>query len=338
MIFGLGINDKRRDEIISAMGSKWELTFTTLVTFGGAFFASFPLFYSTCFGGAYWLWILILFSFVLQAVSYEYRRKKGNLYGTRTYDAFLFINGSIGTILLGEAVALFFFGGEFSVNRGNILMSGSPVISQWSATHGFEAIFTWQNLLMGVMVLFLARTLACLYLMNRIDDNELFDVLKRKTFINGGIFVVLFLSFTALLWLSDGYTVVTEDGRNASVTLTPYKYLCNMVSNWWIIATWAVGVVLVLYGVIRAIFAKHYKYGIWFAGIGTFLVVASLFWTAGYGDTAFLPSITDPMSSLTIRNASSSEFTLKAMSYASLFIPFVVAYIWYVWRQMDKKN
>lgn len=338
MIFGLGINDKRRDEIISAMGSKWELTFTTLVTFGGALFASFPLYYSTCFGGAYWLWILILFSFVLQAVSYEYRRKKGNLYGTRTYDAFLFINGSIGTILLGEAVALFFFGGDFSVNRDNLLTPGAPVISQWGPTHGFEAIFTWQNLLMGVMVLFLARTLACLYMMNRIDDNELFMVLKRKLFINGGIFVVMFLAFTAVLWLSDGYTVITEDGRNASVSVTPHKYFFNMVDQWWIITTWAIGVVLVLVGVIRSIFAKHCTSGIWFAGFGTFLVVASLFWTAGYGDTAFLPSFSDPMSSLTIRNASSSKFTLTAMSYASIFIPFVLAYIWYVWRQMDKKS
>lgn len=338
MIFGLGINDKRRDEIIGAMGSKWELTFTTLVTFGGAFFASFPLFYSTCFGGAYWLWILILFSFVLQAVSYEYRRKKGNLYGTRTYDAFLFINGSLGTILLGEAVALFFFGGDFSVNRSNLLTAGSPVISQWGPTHGIEAIFTWRNLLTGVMVLFLARTLACLYMMNRIDDNELFEVLRRKAFVNGGIFVVLFLAFTAVLWLAYGYTVTTEDGQNASVTITRYKYFLNMVNQWWIITAWAAGVALVLYGLARSIFAKHYTYGIWFAGIGTFLVVASLFWTAGYGDTAFLPSTTDPMSSLTIRNASSSLFTLTAMSYASIFIPFVVAYIWYVWRKMDQKD
>lgn len=337
MIFGLGVNDRRRDEIIGAMGSKWELTFTTLVTFGGAFFASFPLFYSTCFGGAYWLWTLILFSFVLQAVSYEYRRKSGNIYGTRTYDAFLFINGSVGTILLGEAVALFFFGGDFSVNRVNLLEAGSPVISQWGRTHGIEAIFTWRNLLMGVMVLFLARTTACLYLMNRIDDNEFFETLKRKTFVNGGIFVVLFLTFMAVLWLSDGYTVITENGRNADVSVTPYKYFFNMTSQWWIITTWAIGVVLVLYGVIRSIFATHYRGGIWFAGFGVFFVVVSLFWTAGYGDTAFLPSITHPMSSLTIRNASSSEFTLTAMSYASIFIPFVVAYIWYVWRQMDKK-
>lgn len=338
MIFGLGIDDKRRDMIIGAMGSKWELTFTTLVTFGGAFFASFPLFYSTCFGGAYWLWILILFSFVLQAVSYEYRRKKGNLYGTRTYDAFLFINGSLGTILLGEAVALFFFGGDFSVNRSNLLAAGSPVISQWGPTHGIEVIFSWRNLLMGVMVLFLARTLACLYMMNRIQDNGFFDTLKRKAFINGGIFIVLFLAFTAALWLTSGYTVTTEDGRNASITITRYKYFLNMIHNWWIITTWAVGVVLVLYGLARSIFSGHYTSGIWFAGIGTFLVAVSLFWTAGYGDTAFLPSTTDPTSSLTIRNASSSQFTLTAMSYASIFIPFVVAYIWYVWRQMDKKK
>lgn len=339
MIYTLGRTDKRRDAVVDAMGSKWELTFTTLVTFGGAFFASFPLYYSTCFGGAYWLWILILFSFVLQAVSYEYRRKKGNVYGTRTYDAFLFVNGTLGTVLLGVAVAMFFFGGDFTVNRDNILQPGSPVISQWGPLHGFEAIFSWQNLVLGVTVLFLARSLACLYLINRVTGDEDFtDVLKRNLFINGGMFTLFFLAFTAILLLSDGYTVITENGHNATVEVTAYKYFLNMTGNWWIGITWLIGVALVLYGLIRSIFATRFTSGIWFAGIGTFLVVASLFWCAGYGDTSFLPSINDPMSSLTIRNASSSEFTLTAMSYASLFIPFVVAYIWYVWRQMDKKN
>lgn len=339
MLFSLGKTERRRDEIIGAMGSKWELAFTTLVTFGGAFFASFPLYYSTCFGGAYWLWILILFSFVLQAVSYEYRRKKGNIYGTGTYDAFLWINGSIGTILLGEAVAMYFFGADFTVNRGNILSGSSPVISQWGPTHGFEVIFSWPNLLLGVTVLFLTRMQACLYMMNRCsDDKEFFDILKRRAFLNGGIFVVLFLGFTAVLWTWTGYNVVSEDCQTVSVTEAPYKYFFNMTQNWWEIVTWAVGVVLVLYGLLRSVFAKYFTAGIWFSGIGTFLVVVSLFWAAGYGDTAFLQSTVDPMSSLTIRNASSSEFTLTAMSYASIFIPFVLAYIWYVWRQMDKKT
>lgn len=339
MLFGLGKTERHRDEIIGAMGSKWELTYTTLVTFGGAFFASFPLYYSTCFGGAYWLWILILFSFVLQAVSYEYRRKKGNVLGTRTYDAFLWINGSIGTILLGEAVGMFFFGGDFAVNRSNILSAGSPVISQWGPLHGFEVIFSWPYLLLGFTTLFLARMQACLYMMNRCsDDMEFFKTLKMKAFINGGIFVVLFLGFTAVLWTRTGYTVESADGQIVSMTETKYKYFFNMFGNWWEILTWAIGVALVLYGLLRSVFAKHFTAGIWFSGIGTFLVIVSLFWAAGFGDTAFLVSNTDPMSSLTIRNASSSEFTLKAMSYASIFIPFVLAYIFYVWRQMDKKT
>ena len=275
---------------------------------------------------------------MLQAVSYEYRRKKGNVYGTRTYDAFLFINGTVGTILLGEAVAMFFFGGDFTVNRDNILQAGSPVISQWGPMHGFEVIFSWRNMLTGVMVLFLSRTLASLYMMNRCrDDEEFFVALQRSAFVNGSMFVIFFLAFTGVLLCAHGYTVVTQGGMNASVETTPYRYLLNMGSHWWIPATWGAGVVLVLYGLTRSIFDRHFTCGIWFAGIGTFLVVASLFWLAGYGDIAFLPSVTDPMSSLTIRNASSSEFTLTAMSYASIFIPFVVAYIWYVWRKMDRK-
>lgn len=340
MIFGLGRTPERRNIVVDAMGSKWELTFTTLVTFGGAFFASFPLFYSTSFGGAYWLWILILFSFVLQAVSYEYRRKKGNIYGARTYDAFLFINGCVGCILLGVAVATFFFGGEFTVNRDNILTAGSPVISQWAPSHGLEAIFNWRNLVLGFAVLFLARMQASLYMMNRLkgDEEGMFNSLRVCAYINGGIFVIFFLAFLAILFTATGYDVTTVNGQNAEVTEAPFKYFHNMTEQWWELVTLLVGVVLVLYGLLRSVFAKHYTHGVWFTGIGTFLAVIALFWAAGYGDTAFLPSITDPMSSLTIRNASSSEFTLKAMSYASLFIPFVVAYIWYVWRQMDKKN
>lgn len=341
MIYGLGRTPERRDMIIDAMGSKWELTFTTLVTFGGAFFASFPLYYSTCFGGAYWLWILILFSFVLQAVSYEYRRKKGNVYGSRTYDAFLFFNGSIGVILLGEAVAMYFFGGEFTVNRSNILQAGSPVISQWASSHGFEAIFNWRNFTLGLTVLFLARMQASLYMMNRLGrqgDDSTFAALKRSALINGGVFVVLFLAFLAILFTYTGYDVVSQDGQTVSVTKSTCKYFTNMTENWWELVTLLVGVVSVLYGLLRAVLAKRYAGGVWFTGIGTFLAVVALFWAAGYGDTAFLPSLTDPMSSLTIRNSSSSLFTLKAMSYASIFIPFVLAYIFYVWNRMDKKE
>lgn len=335
MIYTLARTDGERDLILAAMGSKWELTYTTLVVFGGAFFASFPLFYSTSFGGAYWLWILILFTFVLQAVSYEYRRKKGNVYGTGTYDLFLFINGSLGTILLGVAVAMFFFGGDFTVNRGNILDGASPVISQWAPTHGFEAIFSWKNLVLGVAVLFLARMQACLYMMNCIiDDESFFKRLKIKAFINGGIFVVAFLAFLAILLTGTGYTV----DANGAVTQEPYKYFHNYVHLWWAGCMLLLGVVSVLYGLLRSCLSKHYTKGIWFTGIGTIIVVMSLFFVAGYNDTAFLPSLTSPESSLTIRNASSSHFTLTVMSWVSLIVPFVLAYIWYVWHSMDKKK
>lgn len=329
-------NSIRRDLIVNCMGRKWELTFTTLVVFGGAAFASFPMFYSTSFGGAYWLWTLILFSFILQAVSYEYRNKKGNIYGTRTYDIFLFINGCVGCVLLGVAVSMFFFGGEFTVARGNLMNSGSPVISTWAPTHGFEAIFNWKNLILGVAVLFLARTMACLYMMNAIDhDKDFFESLRNRTMINGGIFVIFFLWFLAMLLTASGYTVVSPHGTPTVVEFTPYKYFINYTSLWWAGMALLIGVLLVLFGIARAVLATHFTKGIWFAGTGVFLAVASLFWVAGYNDTPFYPSITDPASSLTIRNASSSEFTLECMSWVSILIPFVLAYIWYVWRSMD---
>ena len=330
---------ERRDLIVNSMGRKWELTFTTLVTFGGAFFASFPLFYSTSFGGAYWLWILILFSFIVQAVSYEYRNKAGNVYGTKTYDIFLFINGCVGCILLGVAVSMFFFGAQFTVSRGNLLDSDSPVISQWASTHGFEAIFNWKNLILGVAVLFLARMQAALYMMNNItDDPEFFNILKNKALVNGGIFVVFFLWFLAMLCTATGYTVTTNPDYTVNVVETPFKYFHNFIQLWWAGLTLLIGVVAVLFGLLKSCFSKHWTKGIWFTGIGTFLAVISLFWVAGYNDTAFYPSLLDPASSLSIRNASSSEFTLKAMSYVSIVIPFVLAYIAYVWKSMDKKK
>lgn len=330
---------QRRDLIVSSMGSKWELTFTTLVTFGGAAFASFPLFYSTSFGGAYWLWILILFSFIVQAVSYEYRRKHGNVYGTGTYDAFLFVNGCVGCVLLGVAVAMFFFGGEFTVNRGNLLDGSSPVISRWAPTHGLEAVFNWKNLVLGVAVLFLARMQACLYMMNNIvDAPAFFSTLKTKAFINGGIFLVFFLWFLGMLIGTTGYTVISDGTVTVEVMPEPYKYLHNYLTLWWAGVALMLGVVGVLYGWARSCFAKHWTKGVWFTGLGTFLVVASLFWVAGYNDTAFYPSLLAPEDSLTIRNASSSEFTLKTMSYVSILIPFVVGYIAYVWRKMDSKK
>lgn len=333
-------NNERRNLIANSMGRKWELTFTTLVVFGGAFFASFPLFYSTSFGGAYWLWVLILFTFVGQAVSYEYRRKKGNLYGTGFYDFLLFLNGSIGCILLGVAVSMFFFGADFTVVRGNLLDLRQPVISQWGEGHGFEAIFNWKNLVLGFAVLFLARTLACLYMMNNISqDRTFFDYLKRGVLYNGVIFVVFFLWFLTMVLLSDGYRVTTGSyGYNATVDVEPYFYLHNFIHLWWAGITLLVGVVMVLYGFGRSIIADRYTGGIWWAGIGVFLTVASLFWVAGFGGGAYYPSLADPMSSLTIRNSSSSEFTLTAMSWVSIIIPFVLGYIWYAWASMDRQK
>lgn len=335
----IGTDSTRRELIANCMGRKWELTFTTLVTFGGALFASFPLFYSTSFGGAYWLWILILFSFIIQAVSYEYRSKKGNILGTKTYDTFLFINGSVGCILLGVAVSMFFFGGDFTVNRGNLLDGSAPVISRWGDLHGFEAIFDWHNLILGMAVLFLARVLGALYMMNAIDDRDFFVQLRLRVLFNGAAFVFFFVFFLVMLGIHTGYKVISApDGMIVSVKEEPFKYLNNYLDMWWALATLLVGVVLVLFALIKTITAKHYTKGIWWAGIGTFLAVASLFWVAGYGDTAFYPSNIDAYSSLTIRNASSSLFTLQTMSYVSLIIPFVLAYIWYVWRSMDKKK
>lgn len=334
-----GTDKTRRDLIANCMGRKWELTFTTLVTFGGALFASFPLFYSTSFGGAYWLWILILFSFIIQAVSYEYRSKKGNILGTSTYDTFLFLNGSVGCILLGVAVSMFFFGGDFTVQRGNLLDSASPVISRWGAYHGFEAIYNWRNLVLGAALLFLARMLGAMYMINAIDDKDFFAHLKVRAILNGGVFVIFFIWFLVLLLMHTGYNVVSgADGMIIGVEEEPYKYLHNYLNMWWALAALLLGVVCVLYGLVKTALSLQYTKGIWWAGAGTFLAVASLFWVAGYGDTAFYPSNLDPYSSLTIRNASSSKFTLQTMSYVSLIIPFVLAYIWYVWHSMDKKK
>ncbi len=327
-------DDMQRNMVVNSIGRKWEITFTTLVVFGGAFFASFPLFYSTSFGGAYWLWITILLSFVVQAVSYEYRRKKGNLYGTRTYDTLLFLNGTVGTILLGVAVATLFFGAEFTINKQNILSTSAPVISTWSDTHGLEAIFSWRNLLLGFTVLFLARTQAALYFMNNINDEAIFAKSKRLVLINGVIFVVLFLTFLAVL-----FTATAPESAPNSKQFTPveYKYLLNFVELWWLAIAFVLGVLLVLFAIIKSVFSAHFNKGIWFSGIGTVLVVLSLLCICGYNNTPYYHSLIDTASSLTIYNSSSSLFTLKAMSVASLFIPFVLAYVIYSWRSLDRK-
>lgn len=328
-----------KEMMVNSIGRKWELTFTTLVTFGGAFFASFPLFYSTSFGGAYWLWVLILFGFVLQSVSYKFRSKPRNLYKSGTYDAFLFFNGCVGCILLGVAVAMFFFGAEFIVNKQNLLDVHTPVISQWASTHGLEAIFCWKNLLLGFTVLFLARVQALLYYMNNIDDEGTFAHCKKMLLVNGIIFVVFFLAFAAVLLLSDGYQNVINNGvaEPNRFEVVAFKYFKNFLALWWALAALLLGVVAVLYGIIRSAFSKHFTKGIWFTGVGTVLVVLALFWVAGYNNTPYYPSLLDADSSLSIYNSSSSPFTLQVMSIVSLIIPFVVAYIAYAWYALNKK-
>ncbi len=324
----------KRALLINSMGRKWELTYTTLVTFGGAFFASFPLFYSTSFGGAYWLWMLILFSFVIQAISYEYRSKPGNIYGSRFYDTLLLINGIVGPVLLGVAVATMFFGAEFTVTKSNILNVQAATISQWGPRHGLEAIACWKCLLFGVMVFFLARTLASLYFINNIDDDEVNRSQHKLLLVNATAFVVLFLATVAVILTSPG--VGYDDSGNAQ--WVPLKYLNNYLTMWWALIILLLGVVMVLLGIGKTLLKADYRGGIWPAGIGTVLVVLTLFWVVGYNNTAYLPSLLDVQSSLTLRNSSSSEFTLTVMSVVSILVPFVVAYIAYCWYKMDHKK
>lgn len=325
-------NDDCRKLMANSLGRKWELTFTTLVVFGGAFFASFPLFYSTSFGGAYWLWMLILLSFVLQAVSYEFRSKAGNLYTQRTYDVFLLFNGLFGCVLLGVVVGTLFFGAEFTVTKSNLVDGVKPIISQWSDTHGLEAIVNWRCLLLGLAVFFLARTQAALYFINNIDDARGFGVATRvKVLVNGLIFAVLFVAFLIVLMLAPGLRY-DEQGAFAQVDNI---YWHNLLQMWWCIPILLIGVVIVLYGIIRTALSSKWRKGIWYSGIGTVLVVLVLFFLAGYNNTAYLRSVIDPSSSLTIANSSSSHFTLTVMSWVSLVIPFVLAYIIVVWRKMN---
>ena len=324
----------KRALLINSMGRKWELTYTTLVTFGGAFFASFPLFYSTSFGGAYWLWMLILFSFVIQAISYEYRSKPGNIYGSRFYDTLLLINGILGPVLLGVAVATMFFGAEFTVTKSNILNVQGSSISQWGPQHGIEAIFCWKNLVFGVMVFFLARTLASLYFINNIDDEEVNASQRHLLLVNAVVFVLLFLAVVVVILTSPG--VGYDDSGN--MEWVPYKYLHNFLTMWWALLILLIGVVMVLFGIGKTLMKGNYKQGIWPAGIGTILVVMTLFWVMGYNNTAYLPSLLDVQSSLTLRNSSSSEFTLTVMSIVSILVPFVLAYIAYCWYKMDHRK
>lgn len=323
-----------RKLMVNSLGRKWEFTYTTLVVFGGAFFASFPLFYSTSFGGAYWLWMLILLSFVLQAVSYEFRSKPGNLYSERTYDCFLLINGFVGCVLLGVAVGTLFFGGEFTITKTNLVSGGNPVISVWAPSHGFEAIINWKCLLLGFAVFFLARTQAALYFVNNIDDARGFGIGNRiKVLFNGIVFAVLFVGFLVVLMLQTG--IRYTPGNPNEILPVNNIYWHNLLDMWWCLVLLLIGVVMVLYAIFRTAFSTTWNCGIWFSGFGTFLVVLVLFMLAGYNNTAYLPSLTDPHSSLTIANSSSSEFTLTVMAWVSLVIPVVLAYIWYVWRKMN---
>lgn len=323
--------DMARNLEVNALGRKWELTYTTLVVFGGAFFASFPLYYSTSFGGAYWLWMLILVSFVLQAVSYEFRRKPGNVFGTRVYDTFLLINGSVGCILLGVAVGMMFFGADFTVAKANILDGTAPVISQWGAAHGFAEICHWRNLLLGFTVLMLARMNASLFFLNSVEEGTDFAARQRRgAIINGLIFVVLFLAFTAVVLLAPGYAA----GADGKIVEVPYLYADNLFTYWWLGFGFVVGVLAVLYGLVKTILVKTYRRGIWWTGVGTVVAVLCLLCQFGCGTTAYLPSVADAQSSLTIANSSATHFTLTVMTYVSLLTPFVVAYIFYVWRRL----
>ncbi len=342
LLFSLGKADQHRFLMVNALGRKWEYTFTTLVTFGGAFFASFPLFYSTSFGGAYWVWMLILLCFVIQAVSYEYMSKPGNTWGKTTYQSFLFINGLLGTFLIGAAVATFFTGSEFLVNKGNMSnLTGDPitglVISQWqNPLHGLEALFDVRNWLLGLAVFFLARTNACLFFINRIDNKDLVAKSQKYLLYSALPFLVFFLAFLFWILLGKGYALDTTSGV---VSLEQYKYFFNLVQMPIVAVVFLAGVVLVLFGIGRSLLNKEFHAGIWFSGAGTVLTVCSLLLVTGYNGTAYYPSsIGDHSSSLTIFNSSSSHFTLTAMTYVSVLVPFVVAYIFFAWRSLEKKK
>ncbi len=335
MIFQLGRTAEERRMLINSTGRKWEITFTTLVTFGGAFFASFPLFYSTSFGGAYWLWMIILFSFVLQAVSYEFQNKLGNFLGPKTFQIFLVINGILGPVLLGGAVATFFMGSNFIVDKTSITQMAQPVISRWAnASHGLDALLDMWNVVFGLAVFFLARVLGGLYIMNNVNDENLRSRASVQLVGNAFMFLVFFLAFLFKVVLGYGYAY--DD--NGTISIVDHKYLNNLIEMWYLTVIIVIGVVLLLYGIIRTIVSKTYIRGIWPAGIGVVLVVLCLLLCAGWNHTAYYPSNEDLQSSLTIANSCSSEFTLRTMAYVSIFIPFVLAYIVYAWRALDKKE
>lgn len=327
LLYTIGKTELQRTMLVNTLGRKWEFTFTTLVTFGGAFFASFPLFYATSFGGAYWVWIGILISFILQAVSYEYRTKPANILGTKTFEIFLIINGLLGTILIGTAVGTFFNGAQFSLNEYNQVTWQTP----W---RGLEAVLTFHNVALGLSVFTLSRVLALQYFMNTIDNDEIVARSKKHIWYNTIAFLVFFLYFVGWLFLKSGLTYNPE---TMVVDIERFKYFHNLIQMPAVLIIFLAGVVLVLFGIYNDLFRKQGK-GIWFSGAGTILTVFALFLLAGYNNTCYYPSIYDHQSSLNIRNSSSSEFTLTVMSYVSLLIPFVVAYIWIAWKSINNKK
>ena len=336
MIFQLGRNAEERRMLINSTGRKWELTFTTLVTFGGAFFASFPLFYSTSFGGAYWLWMVILFSFVLQAVSYEFQNKLGNLLGVKTFQVFLVINGIVGPLLLGGAVATFFTGSNFIIEKDSLTDVIQPVISRWAnASNGLDALLNPWNLVFGLAVFFLSRILGILYIMNNINDENLRSRGSVQLVGNTVMFFLFFFLFIIHIMLADGYAV---DPNTGAIGTLEGKYLQNLVDMWYLAVVLIIGALLLIYGIRKTIVSKTYIKGIWPAGIGVVLVVLCLLLNVGWNNTVYYPSTADLQSSLTIQNSCSSEFTLRTMAWVSLFIPFVLAYIVYAWYSLDKKK
>ena len=351
LIFCLGKTEEERRLIINSTGRKWEFTFTTLVTFGGAFFASFPLFYSTSFGGAYWLWMIILFSFVIQAVSYEFQNKIGNFLGPKTFQICLIINGIVGPLLLGGAVATFFNGSNFLIDKGNITNSLQPVISRWAnASHGLDALLDPWNVVLGLAVLMLARILGMLYIKNNIEHQQILERCTRQLPWNALLFLLFFLPFLIRLMIKDGFSTAAEAGMSASaeagmnaasagsITIESMKYLHNLLEMPILSALLLIGIVLVLFGIFKSSRSVQYRKGIWFTGIGTVLTVLVLLLIAGWNDTAYYPSNIDLQSSLTLANSCSSEFTLRTMAIVSLLIPFVLAYIVFAWRAIDRKR
>ena len=333
----LGYTEEGRRLVYNSTGRKWEFTFTTLVTFGGAFFASFPLFYSTSFGGAYWLWMIILFTFVLQAVSYEFQNKIGNFLGPKTFQFFLTLNGIIGPLLLGGAVATFFEGSNFIIAKDNLVDAGAitPIISRWAnASHGLDALLNPWVLVLGFAVVFLARVLGILYVMNNVADE---DIRSRGSvrLVGAAVpFLLLFVAYLVHVLLKDGFAYNDE----GIIYMEPYKYLNNFLEMWYLLVLLLIGVILVLFGIGKTIFSKVYNGGIWPAGIGTVLTVLALLLSCAWNHTAYYPSTADLQSSLTLVNSCSSEFTLRTMFYVSLLVPFVLAYIIYAWRAIDKKK